>query len=134
VGWDTSIAVDSNNKVHISYYNFSDKDLKYATNAYIPFIDQILGVKEPGLIVRVIGTIFGDTQGNSIVHMGPKIFNSSSPKIKLWTDTKIRIRLPNYQCSWFNGQDYKYIRAWVNVDGLDSNKKWIKVIKPSICP
>ena len=36
VGSDTSIAVDSNNKVHISYRDNgstnSDKDLKYATN------------------------------------------------------------------------------------------------------
>jgi len=96
-------------------------------------IDKILGVKEPGLIVRIIGQNFGDTQGDSIVHIGPKIFDSSSPRIKLWSDTNIRIRLPNYQCGWFNGQSYKYIRVWVTVDGLDSNKKRIKIIKPDTC-
>jgi hypothetical protein len=99
-----------------------------------PVIDKILGVKEPGLIVRVIGQNFGDTQGDSVVHIGPKTFNSSSPRIKLWSDTKIRIGLPKYQCGWFNGQDYKYIRVWVTVDGVDSNKKRIKVLKPSTCP
>ncbi|MBI4838908.1 MAG: hypothetical protein HY806_07185, partial [Nitrospirae bacterium] len=30
---NTGIALDLNNKVHISYYNAADKDLKYATNA-----------------------------------------------------------------------------------------------------
>ena len=31
VGWFTSIAIDSNDAIHISYYDFSSKDLKYAT-------------------------------------------------------------------------------------------------------
>jgi PKD repeat protein len=97
-------------------------------------IDKIVGVKEPGLIVRLIGTNFGDTQGGSIIHIGPKTFDLSSPRIKLWSDTKISIRLPNYQCGWFQGQDYKYIRVWVTVNGVDSNKKRIKVIKPDTCP
>jgi PKD repeat protein len=97
-------------------------------------IDKILGVKEPGLIVRIIGQNFGDTQGDSVVHIGPKIFNSSSPGIKLWSDTKIRIKLPKYQCGWFKGQNYRYIKIWVTVDGVDSNKKKIKVMKPSTCP
>jgi hypothetical protein len=100
----------------------------------VPVIDKILGVKEPGLIVRIIGTNFGDTQGDSVVYIGPKTFDSSSRRIKLWSDTKIRIRLPKYQCGWFNGQDYRYGRVWVTVDGVDSNKKRIKVIKPDICP
>ena len=33
MGYYTSIALDSNNKVHISYYDSSNYDLKYATNA-----------------------------------------------------------------------------------------------------
>jgi hypothetical protein len=33
VGWDSSIAIDSNNKVHISYQDSTNDDLKYATNA-----------------------------------------------------------------------------------------------------
>ena len=33
VGYDTSIAVDSSSKVHISYLDGTNSDLKYATNA-----------------------------------------------------------------------------------------------------
>jgi len=33
VGWFNSIAIDSNNRVHISYYDRTNGDLKYATNA-----------------------------------------------------------------------------------------------------
>jgi hypothetical protein len=98
-----------------------------------PFIDKILGVKEPRLIVGIIGTNFGDTQGDSVVHIGPRIFDSSSPRIKLWSDSKIRIRLPKYQCGWFKGEGYRYRKVWVTVDGVDSNKKRIKVLKPSTC-
>jgi hypothetical protein len=99
-----------------------------------PFINKIRGVKEPGLIVRLIGTNFGDTQDNSVVHIGPKAFDSSSPRIKLWSDTKIRIRFPNYKCEWFKGQYFRYRKVWVTVDGVDSNKKTIKVLKPDTCP
>ncbi|MFB3887030.1 MAG: FG-GAP repeat domain-containing protein [Thermodesulfobacteriota bacterium] len=36
VGLHTSIAIDSNNKVHISYYDLINGDLKYVTNAPPP--------------------------------------------------------------------------------------------------
>jgi uncharacterized delta-60 repeat protein len=99
-----------------------------------PVIDKILGVKEPGGIIRIIGQNFGNSQGNSIVHIGSKTFNSSSPRIKLWSDSKIKIKLPNYQCRWFKGQNYRYLKVWVTVDSVDSNKKRIKVLKPDTCP
>jgi hypothetical protein len=100
----------------------------------VPVINKILGIKKPGLIIGIIGTNFGSSQGNSIVHIGPGTFNSSSPRIKLWSDTKVRIRLPNYQCAWFKGQGYRYINVWVTVNGVNSNKRRIKVLKPDTCP
>jgi hypothetical protein len=99
-----------------------------------PIIDKILGVKEPGGIIRIIGQNFGETQGNSEVHIGPKFYGPGHSKIKLWTDTKIKVKLPNYKCEWFNGQDFRYRKIWVTVDGIDSNKKKIKVLKPDTCP
>ena len=33
IGWDTSIAIDSGGKAHISYYDAGNMELKYATNA-----------------------------------------------------------------------------------------------------
>jgi hypothetical protein len=99
----------------------------------IPVIDKIRGVKEPGLVIRIIGQNFGDSQSDSIVHIGPKTFDSSSPRMKLWSDTKIKIKLPNYQCGWFKDPHFRYIKIWVTVDGIDSNKKRLKVMKPSTC-
>jgi hypothetical protein len=99
-----------------------------------PIIDKILGVKEPGGIIRIIGQNFGETQGNSEVHIGPKFYGPGHSKIKLWTDTKIKVKLPNYKCECFNGQDFRYRKIWVTVDGIDSNKKKIKVLKPDTCP
>ena len=37
---NTSIATDSNNKVHISYYDATNDDLKYATNALGSWVTQ----------------------------------------------------------------------------------------------
>jgi hypothetical protein len=41
-GFATSIAIDSNNKIHISYYDFTGGDLKYATNKSGQWIKTIL--------------------------------------------------------------------------------------------
>jgi len=89
---------------------------------------------EPRTIIRIIGENFGDTQGDSLVHIGRKTFDSSSPRIKLWTDTKIKVRVPKYKCKWFKGEDSRKVKVWVTVDGIDSNTKRLKVLKPAICP
>jgi hypothetical protein len=135
--WTFTSGVVGNKTVYVQFKdNMGNEGAGYSDTIILtrPFINYILGVKEPGLIVSIIGQNFGKTQVDSIVHIGPKAFDSSSPRIKLWSDAKIKIRLPNYQCGWFQGQDYRYIRVWVTIDGVDSNKRRIKIIKPDTCP
>jgi hypothetical protein len=98
-----------------------------------PTIDKIRGVKEPGGIIRIIGGYFEDTQEDSIVHLGSRTYDSSKRRIKLWSPTKIKIKLPNYPCSWFH-RDVRRLKVWVTVNGKDSNVKKIRVQKSDICP
>jgi hypothetical protein len=87
----------------------------------------------PANIIKIVGYNFGNTQGDSIIHIGNKSFDSSKPRIKLWSNTIIKIRIPNYSCEWFHADDYKTPRVWVTVNGIDTNKKRIKVLRPSAC-
>ena len=107
--------------------------------AYGPSIDKVRPRSlEPGGVFRIVGTGFGDTQGESVVHINAKIYDSSSPKIKLWSDSKIKMIMPfgKNKCSWFKdgGGQYRKRKLWVTVGGMDSNKKKILVDKPGTCP
>ena len=100
-------------------------------------IDKVRGVKEPGEKIRIIGSGFGEPQAESEVHIGPKVYGPGHTKIKLWTDTMIKVKLPNYKCAWFKGNDYRRRKIWVMVGGeggVSSNVKGIKVFKPDTCP
>jgi len=99
-----------------------------------PVVDKIMGVRVSGKIVRIVGTGFGETQGDGVVHIGKRTYGVDSPRIKLWTDTKVRIRLPRFACKWFKGKDFKRAKVWVTVNEVDSNLKKPKVIKPDTCP
>jgi len=101
-----------------------------------PYISQKIKPRpcERGEIVRIVGYNFGDTQGDSSVHIGPtKVYGPGHPKIKLWTDTKIKIKVPNYDCSKWVGKDVYLRKVWVTVNGVDSNKKRIRIMKPATC-
>jgi hypothetical protein len=37
-------------------------------------------------------------------------------------------------CSWFKGKDYRKKKVWVTVEGVESNKKRLKILKPATCP
>lgn len=87
-----------------------------------------------GKVVRIKGLSFGEIQGDSVVHVGPKTFDASSARIKLWSDNTIKLRLPKYKCDWFHGEDTRNRKVWVTVGGDDSNVKKIKVSKPDTCP
>ena len=89
---------------------------------------------EPGKVIKIIGEHFGNVQGQGVVHINNKMFDSTSAKIKLWSDTMIKVKIPKYKCSWFKGNAYRKRKVWVTVDGVDSNIKTFKVIKPATCP
>jgi PKD repeat protein len=88
---------------------------------------------EPGKVIKIKGFYFGDVQGESVVHIGGKTYDSSAPRIKLWSDNKIKIRIPDYGCDWFRGQDYRKRKVWVTVDGEDSNVRKLRVLRPDVC-
>ena len=91
----------------------------------------------PNMRIRIIGAGFGHTQGDSLVHIDNNTYDSTSSRIKLWTNTKIKVKIPfgNKKCSWFKGGDgeYRKLKVWVTVDGVDSNKKYLKVWRPADC-
>jgi hypothetical protein len=104
-----------------------------------PVIETFRGLKEPATILRIIGQNFGDNQGDSVLHINRMTFDSTSNRIKTWTDTKIRIKLPfvNKGCEWFiHGKGTcRKRKAWVTVGGVDSNIKTLRVKKPvTLCP
>ncbi len=100
-----------------------------------PVIDKVKPRPcEPKQKIRIMGFGFGDTQGDSVIHIGKKAFDSSSPRIKLWTDTKIKVRIRDYPCKWFGAKESRNRRVSVTVAGEDSNRKKFKVVPgPNTC-
>jgi len=88
---------------------------------------------EPGDVIKIVGHNFGATQGNSLVHIGKRVFDSTSPRIVLWSDTRIKIRVPKYKCTWFKGKELRRTKVWVTVEGMVSNGKRLKVMKSATC-
>jgi hypothetical protein len=87
----------------------------------------------PGGQISVFGNGFGDTEGDSTLHVANMTFDSGDPRIKLWTNTEIQIKNLNRKCEWFNGGDFRYVNIWLTVNGIDSNIKKFKVLKPDSC-
>jgi PKD repeat protein len=77
-----------------------------------------------GELIRIIGSGFGVTQGDSVIHIGNKTYDSTSPRIKLWSHTKIKFKVRR-PLSWFERKAGSRIKVWVTVNGVDSNKKRI---------
>lgn len=127
-----------------TYRVFSDDEICVSCHAGPAVIDKLRPLPKeyaPGKVIRIIGSGFRQTQGNSVVYIGKTdVFDSTSPSIKLWTDTKIRIRIPSYRnkdCEWYKHGDGEYRRrkVWVTVGGQESNRKTLRVMKPGEqCP
>jgi len=130
----------SNTKVK---YNFIHRPDFYPLQ---PVIENINPNKpEPATKIVIVGYNFGKTQGDSVIHIGPKVYDASQKKVKSWSDTKIKVKLKNYDCDWFKGKRYRKVKVWVTVDGNDSltydaaglltdKIKKIRVYKPDTCP
>ena len=111
-------------------------DYVYVTDYGVPVINALNPTAvEPKRKIRIRGFNFGDTQGDSVVHIGPRTFDASKPRIKEWTNTRIVIRIPNQRCDQFPvGEDSRTRKVWVTVDGVNSNMKTLTVLKPATCP
>ena len=74
-------------------------------NAAGPTIDYLYPASAfPRTIFRVHGSDFG-TEGT--IHIGDKgDYASTHRRVKEWSDSRIRFRLPNWNCASFGGEDY----------------------------
>jgi YVTN family beta-propeller protein len=99
-----------------------------------PVIEKLKPRKcDLGKVIKIIGNHFGDLQGDSVVLLGNHAFDATSPAIKLWTNTKIRLKVPLYECAWFGSENLKSKKVRVTVYAADSNKKRLKILKPAAC-
>jgi len=94
-------------------------------------------VCEPGDVISIWGTNFGEGEGDDIVYIGRKEFGAGHRKIKSWSDTEIRIKSPKYKCRRFKKSEVREEKIWVTVDRddyfQDSNEMWLRVNKPYHC-
>jgi hypothetical protein len=105
------------------------------TEKPVPIIYELQPMSSyPAGVISLFGNNFGDTQGASTLHIANMTFDSGNPRIKLWGNSEIQIKSPNRTCEWFTGKNFRYESVWLTVDGIDSNIKQIKVLKPNSCP
>jgi hypothetical protein len=79
-------------------------------------------------ILSIMGRFFGDSQGTSEIYWGPKVFGPGSPRIIMWSDTKIDLKIPVFS-AWPSGTK-KTKKLWVRINGVDSNKVKLTIKKP----
>jgi len=92
---------------------------------------------DPGEIIEIAGYNLGDGTDGTL-WLNSREYTTSEFRIKDWTKNLIKFRIPfeTKPCDWFQGGDgtYRNRKVWVTVDGVDSNVKRIKVLKPGSCP
>jgi hypothetical protein len=129
---DTSPRI--NDGGHVVWMRYTDSDEEIFLASPLPVIDRIGNRRcGPAEKIRIVGTGFGNTQDASVIHFAKRTLDATSPKVKYWSDTKIRVRVPKYKCPWFKGADFRRVKVWVTVAGEDSNPKRIKVNRPAGC-
>jgi sugar lactone lactonase YvrE len=99
-----------------------------------PVIDMIVKTKRyPGQVVQIVGSGFGDPEASSEVHFSKDSYAATDGQVKEWTDTLIKVWVPDYDCEWFRDLSVRARKIWVTVGGQDSNIKKIKVMRPDTC-
>ena len=79
-------------------------------------------------IVSIIGSNFGDSQGNNEIHLGTRVFGPGSPRIIMWSDTRIDFKIPAYT-SWPSGTT-RTKKLWLTINGIETNKVKLTIKKP----
>jgi len=122
--------------IWVDYINVTDSP----TPDPHPVIDKLYRRScEPGDAVAIVGSGFGDGSAGDYIRLGTKEMSYDYKRIKLWSDTKIRVITPKKKyvkdgCAWFQGADSRKIKVWVNVGGTDSNEKRLTLVKnPADC-
>jgi PKD repeat protein len=106
----------------------------------VPIIEKLRRKRrEPGQKFNIVGSNFGWGDPGDYVRIGPKAFPYNHNRIIEWTPTNIKVKIPKKkyvknECAWFQGLDERKVKVWVNIGGVDSNKKRLTLIKnPADC-
>ena len=78
-------------------------------------------------VITITGEHFGDTQGESVIRLDTKVFRLGSPRILLWSDTRIDFKIPAYTTMISGTAQVKDL--WVRVNATPSNKIKLTIIK-----
>lgn len=115
---------------------FDDLTFRMPVPQSIPVIEELSpDFCEPGSTIRIVGQHFGHDQSDgNIIHLGNwKKGHSKSPGL-IWSDTEIEFKMPTYACEPFlTDQETRFVDLWITVDGIDSNKKTLKALRPTSC-
>jgi hypothetical protein len=95
-----------------------------------PYIDSISpNPCNTSQVISIIGMHFGDTQGNSKIYLGrKKVFGPGNARIKMWSDTRIKFKVPAFT-AWSSGTT-RVKNIWVRVNRMNSNKVPLTISKP----
>jgi hypothetical protein len=93
-------------------------------------VPDSIPASQPGCpqFVEIKGRHFGDAQRDSSIHVGKKIWTEEHPKIKLWSDTLIKFKVPNSTPPFPKSK-----KVWITVREMDSTKKRLEVVTPAAC-
>jgi hypothetical protein len=116
---------------------FNADEMCVGCHAEVPAVPTIRKLKpkavRPGMTLKILGNNFGDVQGGSLLHIGKATYDETSSKIKGWSNTKIKFRVPKFKTKWFRGKDFRRKDVWVTVNNIVSNAKRLKICQACQC-